>query len=81
MVGSFGNGFGFVMYSHHFPNRHTMPLEIRFAASGRIAKTDAREFLLQRLFLQVQAAESGNFQVTPFRLARQQGGVICFNPA
>ena len=74
------DGFGIVMNRHHFPNRDPMPKDKRFASADRIAKANAREFLLQGFFLEVQTAQSGHLEMTPFRLAREQGGMTRFDP-
>jgi len=70
---------GVTQHVHDFPNRDTMTQYIGLAPSRAIAKSDARKFLFERFLLQVNAAESGDFQMATLCLPRKQRGMDLVN--
>lgn len=52
---------------------------IGFPAPDGVQKPDAGILLLERLFLQVRAAQAGPLQLTPLGLLGQPGGVFLFD--
>ena len=57
-----------------------MTQDKRLPAPGRVAKSDTRELLFQRLLLQVKTAQGGYFQMPALGLPREQRGMGLFDP-
>jgi hypothetical protein len=69
------------MYAQHLPHGDTLSEDIRFPTTGCVAKANSGKFLLQCLLFQIQAAQSGDFEMAALCLAGKQGRIAFFNPA
>jgi hypothetical protein len=71
MPGDLGSRLRVAQHVHDFPNGDSMTEHIGFTARRGVSESDAGKFLFERFFLQVNAAECGNFQMATLRLPCQ----------
>ena len=79
MASHLGNGLRFAINIHDFPDGHPMPEHMGFAPAGGVPEPDAGILFLQRLFLQVKAAQGGDLQMTALGLAGEQRRMAFFD--